>query len=139
MNNPAPWWGVLLAAAIAAIAALGGSVITNWWGSRSSRREEWFRRVQWAAAMAASPDPRVSAGGLAVLDELANSKLAKRDDLVLLNALNANTAVDAFEQHYAQDVDETTFFADDEGNEDDEENGEGGEHDESGIENSHHG
>jgi len=95
-------------------AALGGSIITNWWGSRSSKREEWFRRVQWAAAMATSPDPATSAAGLAVLDELATSKLANDDDLAVLQALNANTAVDEFEQNYAQIVDETTFIADDE-------------------------
>lgn len=114
MTGPAPWWAVLLSAAIAAAAALGGSIITNWWGSRSSKREEWFRRVQWAAAIATSPDPATSAAGLAVPDELATSKLANDDDLAVLQALNANTAVDEFEQNYAQIVDETTFIADDE-------------------------
>lgn len=64
--------------------------------------------------MATSPDPATSAAGLAVLDELATSKLANDDDLAVLQALNANTAVDEFEQNYAQIVDETTFIADDE-------------------------
>ncbi len=71
--------------------------------------------------MANQTGAKVSASGLSVLDALAKSKLANPDDLVMLQALNANAVVDELEQAYAQSVHELAFTADDK--EDDSEEG----------------
>lgn len=80
--NGAPWWAVIAARLVGAVIALAGTLLSGWRQYRQSRREEWFRRVQWAAAMANQTGTKVSASGLSVLEALAKSKLANSDDLV---------------------------------------------------------
>lgn len=116
-----PWLvhlaGVLLTAAAAYLAARRGARETT--QDRAQReaaaaREEWFRRVQWAAELTLRSDNLARAAGLALLDSLAESKLATDDDLDLIRAINDDAFLDRLSAAYAITVDQTVFVTENE-------------------------
>ncbi len=114
--GPAPWWVTLIIGALTVV----GAVIGARMGATSTReatrqreradaREEWFRRVEWAAAMTLSDRVRTQAAGSKLLSALADSALATQDDLKMLMALNVDESLDQAEVGLAQVIGETDF------------------------------
>lgn len=51
----------------------------------AARREEWWRRFEWAAALAMDESPTKRVAGLKLLTKLAQSELAQQDECTLLD------------------------------------------------------
>lgn len=113
--NGAPWWVTIVVGVLTAGAALGGTMVASWRQNRRAGREEWFRRVQWAQGLTAGADDPTRAAGYRVLRQLASSPLATDDDRALLLELTRNPAVEAQREALEQDVDDTAFVRDTEG------------------------
>lgn len=80
---------------------------------RAAQREEWFRRLQWATELTSQPDDIIQAAGYSILDVLDASDLADADDRAILRALNKNEALEALQEVYSTELDETEFVTDD--------------------------
>jgi len=112
-----PWWGTLLATAVTALAAIGGVSVATWRQNKRARREEWFRRLQWAEELRSCGDEGRRAVGAAVLESLASSDLATRDDLELVDALGDSSFVDTALADIPLDSVDEIDFVEDTGNE----------------------
>lgn len=83
-------WDVV--ASIGPIAIILGAVVAGLVGWRTIRqrtvadaRSEWWKRTQWAMEMARENDPDTRTLGFSILTLLAKSKLAAREELLLLD------------------------------------------------------
>lgn len=70
----------LIAAVVAGLIA--GAAL--WQKRRADNRAEWWRRAQWGVDASFDPDPGRQAMGLAVLEVLATSKLATKEELKIV-------------------------------------------------------
>lgn len=120
--NGAPWWVVLASTALGGVLGVLGTLWNSGRERARARREEWFRRVQWADALATSEDPHRRAAGLRMLDALARHDLRQDEeaaDAALIDALNQPVSLDELEAAAAgQDVDGIVFVEDTEDQED---------------------
>jgi hypothetical protein len=89
--GPAQWWeivaglspvAVLLAAIVAAIIGL----LTLKQRSQADERSEWWVRAQWALDASLSDNPKRAEVGLNVMSVLAESRLARREEIEILSA-----------------------------------------------------
>ncbi len=76
--------GGLLGGSLGAAATLLAASLRE----KGAKREEWWRRVQWAADLALGKDERRRSVGLYILGNLAGSRLATEDDLMVLDAFS---------------------------------------------------
>ena len=108
----APWWVTIVVAVITALAALGGSALVTWRQNTRAGREEWFRRVQWAYELTQSDQAQTQDAGFRLLAHLADSPLAKREDLLLLLQLSEDDEVRALEHADRDHLDDIEFVRD---------------------------
>jgi hypothetical protein len=80
---PAQAWVTLIIGLIAA----GGVLITWHQKNRADRRAEWWRRVSWAFDHALSTDAAEAEFGWLMVDHLARSPLATKDDADLFQTV----------------------------------------------------
>lgn len=83
-------WDVF--AALGPLAVILGALVAGLVGWRTIRqrtisdaRTEWWKRTQWAIEMAREKDPDARTLGFSILTLLAKSKLAAREELLLLD------------------------------------------------------
>ncbi len=77
-----------VATGVAALVALAVGLVTVRQRREADRRDQWWKRAQWALDLVLSPsesEPR-AAVGFAVLERLAMSDLARREELLVLEA-----------------------------------------------------
>ena len=89
----AGWLGALsllgpLATGAAALVALVVGIATVRQRDRADRREQWWRRAERALGLTLSEDARHASRGYSVLEFLARSDLASREERRLLSALD---------------------------------------------------
>lgn len=106
------WWQTLLAAIGGGVLALVGTVSVGVSDRRSSRNAEWFRRVQWAQRLTAAGEISVRAAGYRALDYLSESRLAGRDDQLLLERLAMSPALEHDAASDLVRVDQTAYVMD---------------------------
>lgn len=99
-TGPAEWWQIV--AALGPLAVLLGAVIAGVIGWRTLRqkagadnRAEWWRRTQWALDAVYSGDKKRGTVGLKVLKVLAESELAGKGELAVLEAAWEKPLADA--------------------------------------------
>jgi hypothetical protein len=90
-TGPAEWWQI--ATALGPLAVLLGAIIAGVIGWRTLRqkagadnRAEWWKRTQWALDAVYSGDKKRGTVGLKVLKVLAESELAGKEELAVLEA-----------------------------------------------------
>lgn len=73
---------------VAALVALAVGLVTVRQRREADRRDQWWKRAQWALDLVMSPSESESqaAVGFAVLERLASSDLARREELLVLEA-----------------------------------------------------
>ncbi|MBT1001801.1 hypothetical protein KIH31_04225 [Paenarthrobacter sp. DKR-5] len=105
-DAPAQWWQSLsalspLAVLIAAVVAASVGLLTLRQRSKADMRSEWWSRAQWALDAALSADTKRAEVGLGIMSVLAESELARREELEILTVAweepleNAELALDA--------------------------------------------
>ncbi|WP_133162916.1 hypothetical protein [Arthrobacter glacialis] len=89
-SDPVQWWDLF--ASIGPMAIILGALVAGLVGWRTIRqrtvadaRSEWWKRTQWAIEMAREKDPDARTLGFSILTLLAKSKLAAREELLLLD------------------------------------------------------
>lgn len=100
---PPEWWQIV--AALSPFAVLVGAIVAGIIGFRqikqkreADNRAEWWKRTQWALDAVYSGDPKRGTVGLKVLTVLAESDLAGKGELDVLEAAWENP-LDAAEQN----------------------------------------
>lgn len=83
-----PWtaWGSYAALVVAAAAIVMG-LVTQKQKRKADAKSEWWRRAQWALEATTSDDGTMYAYGTGMLDILATSDLADKEDKGLLDAV----------------------------------------------------
>lgn len=116
-SGTAEWWQIV--AAFGPIAVILGAVAAAFIGWRTLKqkaiaddRAEWWKRTQWALDRALDEDQNTKALGLATLEVLAHSELARNEELELLDIAwkSVNGAADS-----GSDLPEVVDSADDMG------------------------
>ena len=108
------WWQTLLVAIGGGALTLVGTVTVGIFARRSSRNTEWFRRVQWAQGLTSSSNPTTQTAGYRALDYLSESRLAGKDDQLLLERLAMYPPLDQIEAAARTTVDQAAFVLDNE-------------------------
>lgn len=110
---PPEWWQIV--AALSPIAVLIGAVVAGIIGYRqikqkreADNRAEWWKRTQWALDAVYSGDPKRGTVGLKVLTVLAESDLAGKGELDVLEAAWENPLNEA-EKQQAESAESTTL------------------------------
>lgn len=88
------------ATAVAAIIAFAIGLATIVQRGRSDRRDQWWKRAQWALDLTLDEDPNRRAVGFAALEVLAESELARKEEIRLLEVAwlpELDSAEDALE------------------------------------------
>ena len=77
-----------VATGVSALVALTVGLVTVRQRREADRRDQWWKRAQWALDRVMSPSQSQSqaAVGFAVLERLATSDLARREELLVLEA-----------------------------------------------------
>lgn len=77
-----------VATGVAVMVALAVGFVTVRQRREADRRDQWWKRAQWALDLVMSPSESQSraAVGFAVLERLASSELARREELLVLEA-----------------------------------------------------
>ena len=76
-----------IATALAAVVALIVGIIAVTQKSKADRRDQWWKRAQWAIEQTFKDNPEQQALGFRVLQVLGESKLARNEELQLLESL----------------------------------------------------
>ncbi|MFE4227564.1 hypothetical protein ACFRJ8_06740 [Arthrobacter sp. NPDC056886] len=102
--SPAEWWQIVAALApVAVLIAAAVGAFMAWQTLRqraiADDRAEWWKRTQWALDSALDRDEDTRALGLAALEVLASSELARDEELELLDI--AWKSVTGHEEHPA--------------------------------------
>ncbi len=89
-SSPAEWWQIVAALApVAVLVAAAVGAFMAWQTLRqraiADDRAEWWKRTQWALDNALDQDEDTRALGLAALEVLAGSELARNEELELLD------------------------------------------------------
>jgi hypothetical protein len=89
-SGPAEWWQIVAALApVAVLIAAAVGAFMAWQTLRQKAiaddRAEWWKRTQWALDSALDEDEDPRALGLAALEVLASSELARNEELELLD------------------------------------------------------
>ncbi len=89
-SSPAEWWQIVAALApVAVLVAAAVGAFMAWQTLRqraiADDRAEWWKRTQWALDNALDQDDDTRALGLAALEVLAGSELARNEELELLD------------------------------------------------------
>lgn len=99
-TGPAEWWQIF--AALGPVAVLLGALVAGIIGWRTLRqnavadnRAEWWKRTQWALDAVYSGDKKLGTVGLKVLGVLAESELAGKGELAVLEAAWEKPLADA--------------------------------------------
>ncbi len=89
-SDPAQLWDIF--SSLGPLAIILGALVAGLVGWRTIRqrtisdaRTEWWKRTQWAIEMAREKDPDARTLGFSILTLLAKSKLAAREELLLLD------------------------------------------------------
>jgi hypothetical protein len=103
-SGPAEWWQIVAALApVAVLIAAAVGAFMAWQTLRQKAiaddRAEWWKRTQWALDSALDEDEDTRALGLAALEVLASSELARNEELELLDI--AWKSVNGFEEPLA--------------------------------------
>jgi hypothetical protein len=101
-SSPAEWWQIVAALApVAVLIAAAVGAFMAWQTLRQKAvaddRAEWWKRTKWALDRALDEDEDIKALGLAALDVLARSELARNEELELLDI--AWKSVNGFEEN----------------------------------------
>src|SRR6476620_3253872 len=89
-TGPAEWWQIVAALApVAVLVAAAVGAFMAWQTLRQKAiaddRAEWWKRTQWALDNALDQDEDTRALGLAALEVLAGSELARNEEIELLD------------------------------------------------------
>ena len=89
-SSPAEWWQIVAALApVAVLVAAAVGAFMAWQTLRQKAiaddRAEWWKRTQWALDNALDQDEDTRALGLAALEVLAGSELARNEEIELLD------------------------------------------------------